>query len=137
LRAAITASTEFNNIRLKLEGTMGQVKNIDELVKIDGVALAFEFTRDGKLVKHRANGNVSPEVAGMTAQFCSSITQLFDTLGGAYTKLSGSEWSPQHGWAYSGGKYTVCVGGTRGVFVETSKADYNKLFEGLVGGRPA
>ena len=44
------------------------------------------------------------------------------------------DWVPQHGWAYSGGEWTVCIGsgGTRGVLVETSKADFNRLFEVLV-----
>jgi roadblock/LC7 domain-containing protein len=38
------------------------------------------------------------------------------------------------GWAYSGGEYSVAIGagGTRGVFVETAKADFNRLFEVLV-----
>jgi roadblock/LC7 domain-containing protein len=43
------------------------------------------------------------------------------------------EWTPQHGWAYSGGEYTVAVGGSRGVFVETEKADFNELFAALIG----
>jgi roadblock/LC7 domain-containing protein len=40
-------------------------------------------------------------------------------------------WVPQHGWAYSGGEWTACIGdgGNRGVFVETSKAGFNRLFE--------
>ncbi|MGH2590111.1 MAG: DUF2173 family protein [Actinomycetota bacterium] len=39
------------------------------------------------------------------------------------------------GWAYSGGDYTVAIGegGTKGVFVETAKADFNRLFQTLVG----
>jgi roadblock/LC7 domain-containing protein len=28
---------------------------------------------------------------------------------------------------YAGGDYTVAVGGTKGVFVETAKADFNEL----------
>jgi roadblock/LC7 domain-containing protein len=44
-------------------------------------------------------------------------------------------WTPQQGWAYSGGQYTVAVGedGTKGVFIETAKADFNELFGLLVG----
>ena len=60
---------------------------------------------------------------------------LFRTLGGAFTHISGMNWVPQQGWAYSGGEWTVAVGGNRGVFVETAKADFNKLFEALVGSR--
>jgi roadblock/LC7 domain-containing protein len=36
---------------------------------------------------------------------------------------------------YAGGDWTVAIGGNRGVFVETAKADFNKLYSTLVGGR--
>ncbi len=111
--------------------------NLDDLLRIDGVVTAFEFTPDGKLVAHRSRKAVPAEQSAMTAQFCATVTQLFGTLAGAYTKLSGDEWTPAHGWAYSGGKYSACIGGTRGVYVETAKADYNRLFEALIGPRPA
>ena len=60
---------------------------------------------------------------------------LFNTLGGAFTQLSGMPWSPQQGWAYSGGEWTVCVAGNKGVFVETAKADFNELSGALIGPR--
>lgn len=44
-------------------------------------------------------------------------------------------WTPQHGWMYAGGDWTVAVGGRRGVFVETAKADFNQLFAALGGTR--
>ena len=44
-------------------------------------------------------------------------------------------WVPQKGWAYSGGDWTVAIGGNRGVFVETAHADFNNLFQVLVGPR--
>ena len=108
---------------------------LDDLLKIDGVAAAGEFTPDGKLVEYRAKMEMSPELAAMTAQFCATVTMMFNTLAGAFTQLSGMQWVPQQGWAYSGGDWTVCIGGTRGVFVETAKADFNKLFQVLVGPR--
>ncbi|WP_447980736.1 hypothetical protein [Candidatus Nitrospira bockiana] len=37
---------------------------------------------------------------------------------------------PQKGCAYSGGEWTVAIGGTRGVFVQTAEADFDP-------GRPA
>jgi roadblock/LC7 domain-containing protein len=42
-------------------------------------------------------------------------------------------WVPHHAWAYSGGEWTACIGdaGKRGVLVETSKADFDKVFEAL------
>jgi roadblock/LC7 domain-containing protein len=59
---------------------------------------------------------------------------LFNTLAGAFSQMSGMNWTPQKGWAYSGGEWTVAIGGGgyQGVFIETAKADFNKLFELLV-----
>lgn len=108
---------------------------LQDLLKIDGVVAAGEFAADGSLIDYAASLDMSRELAETSAQFCASVTQLFNTLGGAFTKLSGMPWSPQQGWAYSGGEYTVAVGGTRGVFVETAKADFNQLFSALVGPR--
>ena len=71
----------------------------------------------------------------MTAQFSATITQVFNTLAGAYTKIKEEKWVPQKGWAYAGGDWTIVVGGTRGVFAKTAEADYNQLFEALVGAR--
>src|SRR2546429_7618141 len=101
---------------------------LDELLKIDGVVAAGEFALDGRLVDYKAKMDMSPELAQMSAQFCSSVTSLFNTLSGAFTQLSGMNWSPQHGWAFAGGDYSVCVGGAESVFVEKAKADYNRLF---------
>jgi roadblock/LC7 domain-containing protein len=108
---------------------------LDELLKIDGVVAAGEFTADGKLVDHKSKMDMSPEMAAMTAQYCATVTMMFNTLAGAYSQLSKMNWLPQQGWAYSGGEWTVAVGGNRGVFVETAKADFNQLFQALVGSR--
>jgi len=109
---------------------------LDELLKIEGVVAAGEFKRDGTLVDYRASMDMSRELASQAAQFCATVTMLFQTLGGAFEGISGMPWTPQQGWAYSGGQYTVAIGegGTKGVFVETAKADFNELFRLLVGG---
>lgn len=109
--------------------------SLDDLVNVDGVVAAGELALDGRLVDYRATGNMTPELAAMSAQFCASVTMLFNTLGGAFTQMSGMNWSPQQGWMYAGGDYAVAVGGNRGIFVETAKADFNQLFGLLVGGR--
>jgi roadblock/LC7 domain-containing protein len=108
-----------------------------ELAKMDGVVLAFEFAPDRHLLAHEAAAATPPEAAEMAAQFCASVTMSFNTLAGAFAKLSSMPWVPQQGWAYSGGEYTVAIGdnGYRGVFIRTEKADFNRLFEMLVGGR--
>ncbi len=111
--------------------------SLEELLQIEGVAAAGEFARDGSLVDYKANMDMSPEMAAMTAQFCATVSMMFDTLAGAYSQTSGMNWTPQQGWAYSGGDWTVAIGegGRKGVFIETAKADFNQLFGVLVGGR--
>lgn len=104
---------------------------LDELMRIPGVVAVGEFSHDGKLVAYQ--GQISEEVAHAAAQFCATVTMLFKTLSGAFQQTSGMEWTPYQGWAYAGGKYSACIGGNRGVFIETAKADYNRLFEVLVG----
>ncbi|NIO15654.1 MAG: DUF2173 family protein [Deltaproteobacteria bacterium] len=108
---------------------------IDDLVKVSGVVIAFAFAPDGTLAQYKANVEAPPELAAMAAQFCASITMNFNTLAGAFTKLNAMPWMPQQGWAYSGGQYTCVVGdgGYRGVFAETAKADFNRLFSTLIG----
>ncbi len=107
---------------------------LDELLDIEGVVAAGEFEADGSLRDYKAKMDMSPEMAQMTSQFCATVTMMFNTLANSYTRLSGMPWVPQQGWAYSGGEWTVAVGGGgyKGVFVETAKADFNKLFEALV-----
>ena len=41
---------------------------LDELIKIDGVVAVGEFTADGKLIAYKANMDMSPELAAMSAQ---------------------------------------------------------------------
>ena len=106
---------------------------LDDLLKLPGVVAAGEFRPDGTLVDFKAKMDMPRDLAQTTAQFCTTVTMLLNTLAGAYTQLSHMRWLPQQGWAYSGGDWTVAVGGTRGVFVETAKADFNLLFQTLVG----
>ena len=107
--------------------------SLDDLLKINGVAAAGEFAADGTLVDYKANMDMSPEMAAMSAQFCATLTMLFNTLAGAFAQLSQMKWVPQQGWMYAGGDWTVAVGGNQGVFVETAKADFNELYRALVG----
>ena len=111
------------------------METLEDLLKLKGVVAAGEFTADGKLIDFKAKMDMSPELAEMTAQFCATFTMMFNTLAGAFSKLSKMNWVPQQGWMYAGGDYTVAIGGNRGVFVETAKADFNQLYEALVSGK--
>jgi roadblock/LC7 domain-containing protein len=106
---------------------------LDDLLKIDGVVAAGEWKADGTLVDYKANMNMPSEMAAMSAQFCATVSMMFSTLAGAFSQLTPMKWTPPQGWAYSGGDMTVAVGGRVGVFVKTEKADFNKLFQALVG----
>jgi roadblock/LC7 domain-containing protein len=108
---------------------------LEDLLKLPGVVAAGEFGADGKLLDYKATMDMSRELAEATAQFCGTVTMLFNTLAGAYAQMSKMQWLPQQGWAYSGGEWTVAVGGNRGVFVKTAEADFNTLFQVLVGQR--
>jgi len=106
--------------------------NLEDLLKMEGVLAAGEFAADGSLIAYKANVDMPTEMAAMTAQFCASVSMMFNTLAGAFSQLTPMKWTPQQGWAYSGGEITVAVGGRIGVFIRTDKADFNKLFQALV-----
>lgn len=110
-----------------------EITPVDELLEIDGVIAAGEFASDGSLVEHTTATEMSEELAAMSAQFTATVTMLFETLAGAFTELSDMDWIPQQGWAYTGGSYTIAVGGHRAVFAETENVDFNQLFDTLVG----
>ena len=86
---------------------------LDELLKINGVVAAGEFSADGKMVDYKAKMDMSPEMAAMTAQFCATVTMMFNTLAGAFAQLSKMKWVPQQGWMYAGGDWTVAIGGNK------------------------
>ena len=107
---------------------------IEELLKINGVVAAGEFTTDGKAKNYKTNNMpMSQEMAGMTAQFCASVTMLFNTLAGSFTQLSKMPWTPQKVWTYSGGDYTVAINGNNvGAFAETAKVNFDELVKALM-----
>ncbi|MDP9286766.1 MAG: DUF2173 family protein [Thermoproteota archaeon] len=107
--------------------------NFDELLTLDGVAAAGEFASDGKIKEYRSNTDIAKEIAEVSAQFCATVSMLFNTLAGAFTRFTKTTWVPQKVWSYSGGDWTVIIGGggNTWVFVETAKADFNQLFKAL------
>jgi roadblock/LC7 domain-containing protein len=107
--------------------------DLDALMQIDGVVAAGEFTQEGKLIDFRSSIDMSADAAAMCADLCAPVSVMFETLAEQYMRFSGMNWAPPKGWAYSGGEWTVAVSGTRGVFVQTAKTDFNRLFHMLVG----
>ena len=66
---------------------------LQELLDIEGVVAAGEFNLDGSLVNFEAEMDISEEMGEMTAQFCATVSMMFNTLAGSYTKLSGMKWN--------------------------------------------
>jgi roadblock/LC7 domain-containing protein len=58
------------------------VATLQELLDIEGVVAAGEFNRDGSLVNFEASMDMSDEMAKMSAQFCATVSMMFDTLAG-------------------------------------------------------
>jgi roadblock/LC7 domain-containing protein len=106
---------------------------LQELLDLEGVVVAGEFDFEGRMLDYEAKIDMSEEMAQMTAQFCAAVSVMLNTLASSFADRSGMNWEPQRGWTYSGGEWTACIGdgGRRGVFVETSRADFNELFEAL------
>jgi roadblock/LC7 domain-containing protein len=107
--------------------------NFDELLILDGVAAAGEFASDGRIIEYRSNTVIAKEIAEVSAQFCATVSMLFNTLADAFTSFTNTPWVPQKVLSYSGGDWSVIIGsgGNTWVFVETAKADFNQLFKVL------
>lgn len=109
--------------------------SLEELLEIEGVVAAGEWTKDGSLIDHKVSMDIAPGLMAAAARFCETVTITFDKLSEAFSEMSGMNWTPQHGWIYTGGDWSIVVGegGRKGVFVETAKADFNNLLGQLAG----
>ncbi len=66
---------------------------LDDLVEMNGVILAFEYTPDGACTNYK---NVTREMAAMISQFCAAVTMNFNALANGFTILSEQRWVPQN-----------------------------------------
>lgn len=58
----------------------------------------------------------SNELAQTTAEFTAAVTQVFNLLAESFTRLNDQfNFAPQQGWPYSGGNWSLAVGGNRSV----------------------
>ncbi len=105
------------------------MSNLDKLMQVKGVWAAGEFTDDGKLLAYK--GNISEEQAAMAAEMCAANNAMAKMQCDGYTAFSGQEWTPLHGWALTGPKYSVCVMGNVGVFVNNDEVSFNQVFKAL------
>jgi roadblock/LC7 domain-containing protein len=103
--------------------------DLNRLMGLNGAVSAGEFSATGELVSYQ--GKLSEEIARMTAKLCAANTLMGTTQAESFTRLSGMNCTPFHGWAVAAGDYSICVMGHIGVFVETAKADFNAIFKVL------
>jgi roadblock/LC7 domain-containing protein len=106
---------------------MADLKN---LVSIKGVFAAGEFNPDGTLVAYE--GGITEEEAAMAAAMCAANNAMAKMQTDGYTAFSGQEWTPLHGWALTGHKYSVCVAGNVGVLVKNDEVSFNEVFRVLL-----
>jgi len=99
------------------------MSEFDELVSRDGVLMAGRFGPDWRVAETKSKGLFVefPPAIEVMGSFCSAIQSMFDALAVAMGGFSPSAWTPVHGWAASGGIYSVAVHGDRFVVVETDK----------------
>ncbi len=103
--------------------------DLNKLLSINGVFAAGEFGDDGTLKAHA--GDLSEEHAAMAAQMCAANNAVGRMQCDGYTAFSGKEWTPLQGWALTGKKISVCIGGNIGVFVRNGEASFNEVFSAL------
>src|SRR5256712_9530198 len=105
---------------------------LDQLMQIKGVMAAGEFTPTGELVDFRSAMSMSQDQAGMTAQFCNTVSIMLNTLAKAYSHMyTNMSWLPPKFWAYGGSDMNVLLGGRERGFLEIAKAEFNQLFKAL------
>ena len=131
----------YDQAQQKLDYTEHKEQNgehlatLDELAAVKGVNVAAQWTDNHILRAYKSQRGISDEEARQKAQFCISVSMMLNNFASSFTQLSGMQWTPQQGWAYSGGEWTVAVGkgGTLGGYLDTAEADFNRLIEVLFG----
>ena len=106
------------------------MSKLKELMSINGVVAAGEFNADGSLVAFE--GNITEEEAAMAAQMSHANKIMAQMQVDGFTAMSGEDgWTPVQGFAVSGPKLSICVGGNIGVFIDNSTASFNEVFKAL------
>ena len=115
------------------------MSEFDELVSRDGVLMAGRFGPDWRVAETKSRGLFIeyPPALEVMGSFCEAIQSVFNALAVAMGGFSPSAWTPVHGWAASGGSYSIAVHGDRFVVVETDKVGgFDKLRQLLRAGEP-
>jgi roadblock/LC7 domain-containing protein len=99
------------------------MSEFDELVSRHGVLMAGRFGPDWRVAETSTKGLFVefPPAMEVMGSFCAAIQSMFSALAVAMGGFSPSTWTPFHGWAASGGIYSIAVHGDRFVVAETDK----------------
>jgi roadblock/LC7 domain-containing protein len=115
------------------------MSEFDELVSRPGVLMAGRFGPDWRVAETRSRGLFVefPAALEVMGSFCEAIQSMLNALAVAMGGFSPSTWIPIHGWAASGGIYSIAVHGDRFVVVETEKVgSFDELRQLLRDGKP-
>lgn len=109
---------------------MAKLSKLNHLMQVPGAVAAGEFSDDGKLLNYC--GDLSEASAEIAALMSAANKAMGNMQAKGWTVYTGKDgFYPVIGFAVAGGKYAACVMGNTGVFVELSKADFDKAFEVL------
>jgi roadblock/LC7 domain-containing protein len=106
-------------------------RSVDELLEIRGVVAAGKFTHAGTAIEFKSAVDLLPPLRDLAMRLSAKVSETFDQLATSYSSMSQMEWTPRRFWTYSGGDWTVAVGGDRLVFARTSDIDLNALFKAV------
>lgn len=115
------------------------MSELDELVSRPGMLMAGRFGPDWRIAETRTRGLFVefPPAMAVMGSFCEAIQSMFNALGTAMGGFSPSTWTPVHGWAVSGGIYSIALHGDRFVVVETGEVgSFDELRQLLRAGKP-
>ena len=108
-------------------------RSLDELLEINGVVAAGEFGPDGTVVDFKSALELGAPARDLAARLSAKVNETFEQLARTYSSMTTMNWLPRRFWCYSGGDWTVAVGGNRLVFSETASTDFAALFRALSG----
>ena len=115
------------------------MSEFDELVSRVGVLMAGRFGPDWRVAESRSRGLFVefPPAMEVMGSFCAAIQSMFNALAVAMGGFSPSTWTAVHGWAASGGIYSVAAQGDRFVVVETNQVgSFDELRQLLQATKP-
>ncbi|MGO9221424.1 MAG: DUF2173 family protein [Streptosporangiaceae bacterium] len=115
------------------------MSEFDELVSRPGVLMAGWFGPDWRVAEPKSKGLFVefPPALEVMGSFCAAIQSMFNALAVAMGGFSPSDWTPVHGWAASGGAYSIAVHGDRFVVAETDKVgSFDEPRQPLQAGNP-